>query len=77
MTTDANDPTTSGEQTQPLLEQNDATLRDKVAGIVEQTRADAGDKPQEEFSALLRQRLTEAGIDLPVDQVTALLKEDQ
>ncbi len=70
-------PHVPGEQAQPLLEQNDATLRDKVAGIVEQTRADVGDKPREEFIVVLHQRLAEAGIDMPTDDVGKLLKEDQ
>ncbi|HWM15018.1 MAG TPA: hypothetical protein VNP97_00360, partial [Microbacterium sp.] len=64
-----------GENTQdgPVLSQNQATVQEKIDGILAQTRIDlaAGAEPVERYEEVLRQRFIETGIDVPADQVHA------
>ena len=53
------------EQRLPAMAQNDASALEKVSGIVAQTRADVGVEPVERIAEVLRQRLDQAGVDLP------------
>jgi hypothetical protein len=58
------------EQDQPIeAGNNDASVQDKIAGIIEQTRAD--DVP--DLEAVVRQRLADSGIDITDDELSALL----
>jgi len=55
----------------------DATDENKVAGIVEQVRADMQLRGSEDSERLLKQRLDEAGIQLPQEEVSRLVHEVQ
>ncbi|SDH17661.1 hypothetical protein SAMN04515691_2916 [Leifsonia sp. 98AMF] len=55
----------------------DATDESKVAGIVEQVRADMQLRGSEDSERLLKQRLDEAGIQLPQEEVSRLVHEVQ
>lgn len=66
---------TEQEQRLPAMSQNNATEVDKVAGIVAQTRADVGTEPLERIAEVLRQRLTQAGVDLPDNDVDELARQ--
>lgn len=55
----------------------DATDESKVAGIVEQVRADMQLRGSEDSERLLKQRLEEAGIQLPQEEVSRLVHEVQ
>lgn len=63
------------EQRLPAMAQNDATQIDKVSGIVAQTRQDVGTEPIERVADVLRQRLSDSGIDLPDDEVQELARQ--
>ncbi len=63
------------EQRLPAMSQNDASTIDKVAGIVAQTRSDVGAEPQERIAEVLHQRLEQAGVDLPDDEVDELARQ--
>lgn len=49
----------------------------KVAGIVEQLRADMQLRPQEDSERLLRQRLTDAGIQLDDAEISRIARDVQ
>jgi len=49
----------------------------KVAGIVEQVRADMQLRGSEDGERLLKQRLDETGIQLPQEEITRLVQEIQ
>lgn len=59
-------------QDEPVLAQNAASIEDKLEGIAAQTRLDLGDESDERYQEVLRQRLTDAGIDLTDDDVRSL-----
>ncbi|MDY0908696.1 hypothetical protein [Microbacterium sp. CFBP9034] len=63
------------EQRLPAMSQNDASSVDKVAGIVVQTRSDVGTEPVERIAEVLRQRIDQAGIDLPDSEVQELARQ--
>lgn len=63
------------EQRLPAMSQNNATEVEKVSGIVAQTRGDVGTEPLERIAEVLRQRLTQAGVDLPDDDVDELARQ--
>ncbi|KQZ85054.1 hypothetical protein ASD56_01390 [Microbacterium sp. Root166] len=63
------------EQRLPAMSQNDASTIDKVAGIVAQTRSDVGTEPQERIAEVLHQRLEQAGVDLPDEEVDELARQ--
>jgi len=66
---------TEQEQRLPAMAQNNASDVDKVAGIVAQTRQDVGTEPLERIAEVLRQRLTQSGIDLPDHDVEELARQ--
>jgi hypothetical protein len=51
-------------QDDPAMGQHPTTDAAKLAGIVDQTRADVGDKDAEAIEHVLRQRLEQVGIEL-------------
>ncbi|GAA2058301.1 hypothetical protein GCM10009820_20250 [Leifsonia soli] len=55
----------------------DASDDAKVAGIVEQVRADMQLRSQEDSEKTLKQRLDESGIQLPPEEVSRLVQEIQ
>lgn len=61
-------------QDEPVLEQNDASIEDKLDGIAAQTRVDLGDESQDRYEEVLRQRLTDSGIQITDDDVSALAR---
>jgi hypothetical protein len=63
------------EQRLPAMSQNDASTIDKVAGIVAQTRSDVGTEPQDRIAEVLHQRLEQAGVDLPDNEVDELARQ--
>lgn len=65
-------PPRPGEQNEPLLAQNTTTDAERLAGIVEQTRADLGGEDLEKIIAVLKQRLADAAIPLSDEGVSAL-----
>ncbi|MET3566316.1 MULTISPECIES: hypothetical protein [Microbacteriaceae] len=65
-------------QDEPIMQgSTDATDESKVAGIVEQVRADMQLRGSEDSERLLKQRLDEAGIQLPQEEVSRLVHEVQ
>jgi hypothetical protein len=66
---------TEQEQRLPAMSQNDASDVDKVAGIVAQTRSDVGDQSLDRIADVLRQRLVQAGVELPDDEVRELARQ--
>ncbi|MFF2632986.1 hypothetical protein ACFVR6_08935 [Microbacterium sp. NPDC058021] len=63
------------EQRLPAMSQNNAPEVDKVAGIVAQTRSDVATEPHERIVEVLHQRLEQAGIHLPDDEVSELARQ--
>lgn len=61
-------------QSEPVLEQNDASIDEKLDGIAAQTRVDLGDESHERYQDVLRQRLSDADIQLTDDEVSALAR---
>ncbi|MEV8370071.1 hypothetical protein [Microbacterium sp. NPDC064584] len=57
-------------QNEPVLEQNDASTEDKLQGIAAQTRVDLGDESHDRYAEVIRQRLSDAQIELSDDEVT-------
>jgi hypothetical protein len=66
---------TEQEQRLPAMAQNDASEVEKVSGIVVQTRADVGTEPVDRIAEVLRQRLDQAGIDLPDSDIQELARQ--
>ena len=66
---------TEQEQRLPAMAQNDASTVEKVSGIVAQTRADVGTEPVERITEVLHQRLEQAGVDLPDDDIAELARQ--
>jgi hypothetical protein len=67
----------SGDQEQrlPAMSQNNASEVDKVAGIVAQTRNDLAASEPERVPEVLRERLEQAGIDLPDAEIEELARQ--
>lgn len=63
------------EQRLPAMSQNNASDVDKVAGIVAQTRSDVGTEPLERIAEVLRQRLSQSGVDLPDHDIEELARQ--
>jgi len=61
-------------QSEPVLEQNNASIDEKLDGIAAQTRVDLGDESQERYEEVLRQRLTDADIQLTDGEVSDLAR---
>ncbi|MBD7956061.1 hypothetical protein H9651_00215 [Microbacterium sp. Sa4CUA7] len=57
------------------MAQNNASQVDKVSGIVAQTRNDVGTEPHDRIVEVLHQRLEQAGIQLPDDEVSELARQ--
>ncbi|MDN4614373.1 hypothetical protein P5G50_07915 [Leifsonia sp. F6_8S_P_1B] len=52
-------------QDEPIMDgSTEATHEDRLAGVVQQVRADLQLRPEEDREELLRQRLTDVGIEL-------------
>ncbi len=66
---------TEQEQRLPAMAQNNASNLEKVAGIVAQTRADVATEPFERIVDVLRQRLTQAGVELPDSDIQELARQ--
>ncbi|WP_285113934.1 hypothetical protein [Leifsonia sp. fls2-241-R2A-40a] len=63
-------------QDEPIMHgSTDATDEAKVAGIVEQVRADVRSRDSEDSELLLTQRLDETGIRLPPEEIARLVAE--
>jgi hypothetical protein len=60
------DARSTGTETQdaPAMDVTDAPVEDKIAGIAAQTRVDVGGEGAERIAEVLRQRFTDAGIDV-------------
>jgi hypothetical protein len=56
-------------QSEPAMDMNQTTTSEKIDGIVAQTRADHSADGPERIVEVLRQRLSEAGIDLTDDEI--------
>ncbi|MFK4836997.1 hypothetical protein ACI3KY_14835 [Microbacterium sp. ZW T2_14] len=63
------------EQRLPAMSQNNAPDVDKVAGIVAQTRSDVGTEPLERIAEVLRQRLSQSGVELPDNDIDELARQ--
>jgi len=61
-------------QNEPAMDMNDTSTSEKVDGIVAQTRADHAADGPERIAEVLRQRLSEAGIDLTDDEIAELAR---
>jgi hypothetical protein len=59
-------------QSGPAMDMNDTSTSEKIDGIVAQTRADHAADGPERIAEVLRQRLSQAGIDLTDDEITEL-----
>jgi hypothetical protein len=65
-------------QDEPIMHGSaDASDDAKVAGIVEQVRADMQLRGQEDSERLLKQRLDEAGLQLPQEEISRLVADIQ
>ncbi|WP_089913403.1 hypothetical protein [Leifsonia sp. 21MFCrub1.1] len=65
-------------QDEPIMHgSTDASDDAKVAGIVEQVRADMQLRSQEDSEKMLKQRLDETGIQLPPEEVSRLVQQIQ
>ena len=60
------------EQQEPVLAQNDASVGEKVDGILAQTRVDVGSESVDRIAEVLRQRFHDSGISLPDDRIGEL-----
>lgn len=63
------------EQRLPAMAQNNASDLEKVTGIVVQTRADVGTEPVDRIAEVLRQRLEQAGVDVPDADIHELARQ--
>jgi len=61
-------------QSEPVLEQNSASLDEKLDGIAAQTRVDLGAESQDRYEEVLRQRLSDADIQLTDDDISAIAR---
>ncbi|WOQ70036.1 hypothetical protein RYJ27_02065 [Microbacterium limosum] len=52
-------------QDEPSMAQHDTTDAARLAGVVDQTRADVGGKDADAVEHVLRERLAQTGIELP------------
>lgn len=61
-------------QNAPVMDQHVASTEDKLLGIAAQTRVDLGDAPHERYEEVIRQRLSDAQIEIADHEVTSLAK---
>ncbi len=59
----------------PAMAQNNASALEKVTGIVAQTRADVATQPYERIVEVLRERLVQAGVELPDSDIQELARQ--
>jgi hypothetical protein len=64
-----------GEQSSPAMDTHVTDDGARIVGVVAQTRADVGDAPQERIAEVLRQRFSDAGLELGDDRIRALAAE--
>jgi hypothetical protein len=65
-------------QDEPVMDgSNEAGSQAKVAGIVEQMRGDMQLRPREDSEKLLRQRLSDAGIELDDAEISRIAQDVQ
>ncbi|MFF2052826.1 hypothetical protein ACFVU2_14585 [Leifsonia sp. NPDC058194] len=65
-------------QDEPVMDgSNEAGTAEKVAGIVEQIRADMQLRPREDSEKVLRQRLEDAGLHLDDAEISRIAAEVQ
>lgn len=62
-------------QDEPALAQNVATEMERLGGVVQQVRADVGGESLEIVEKSLRRRLSDVGISVADDEVTALARD--
>lgn len=60
------------EQNEHAMDLNETTTSERIDGIVAQTRADHAADGPDRIAEVLRQRFTEAGIDVSDDEVSRL-----
>lgn len=68
---DAADPTT---QSRPRMAMNAPSVHDEVTGILAQTRMDHPRANRRRLREVLQERLCQAGIDMPADEVDAFVR---
>ncbi|TDN91811.1 hypothetical protein [Microbacterium sp. BK668] len=66
---------TAQEQSLPAMSQNNASDVEKISGIVVQTRDDMAATQPERVYDVLKQRLEQAGIDLPDSEIQELARQ--
>lgn len=64
-----------GTQDEPRMDHDDVGDLDKVAGIVVQTRADVGTESESRIAEVLAQRLSDAGVELPDEEIADLARQ--
>jgi hypothetical protein len=65
-------------QDEPIMDGSlEAGRGEKIAGIVEQMRADMQLRPREDSERLLRQRLDDAGIQLSDEEISRIAADVQ
>ena len=62
------------EQSLPAMSQNNATSREKLQGIIEQTISDAEFQPRERLELHLRQRIADSGLDVADADIQAAMQ---
>jgi hypothetical protein len=63
-------------QDEPAMDgSTEASHEDRLAGVVQQVRADLQLRPEEDGEALLRQRLTDVGIELDEAELARIVGE--
>jgi hypothetical protein len=63
-------------QDEPAMDgSTEASHEDRLAGVVQQVRADLQLRPEEDGEALLRQRLTDVGIELDEAEFARIVGE--
>jgi hypothetical protein len=59
----------------PTMAQDDAEGLEKVTGVVAQTRQDSGTEPLSRIVEMLRERLQQAGVELPDGDIEELARQ--
>jgi len=59
----------------PTMAQDDAEGLEKVTGVVAQTRQDSGTEPLSRLVEVLRERLQQAGVELPDGDIEELARQ--
>ncbi|MDX2376071.1 hypothetical protein M4I32_04570 [Microbacterium sp. LRZ72] len=64
-----------GEQTEPAMDTHPTDDTARLAGIVEQTRADVGHKDAEAIEQVLRERMGQVGVTAPDAEVRSIAEK--